>query len=157
MDEVYPMIPVASKTLWLLGGFSVLITVVLAALIVGLAMTTYAAGHTRVRVDTAGLTIEGDPVFGRSVSWSDLEHGRATVVPIAGEAPHRPRVRTFGTGMPGYGAGWFRLASGEKALVFMTGGARALHVPTRSGWSLLVTVADPDALAERVRRGQGGS
>jgi len=152
MDEVYPMIPAASKAVWFLGAIGVLLLAVAAAL----AVVAFAAGHTQVRVDPAGLHIEGDPFFGRAIPWSELETEHATVVPIHGAAPHRPTWRTWGTGMPGYGAGWFKLASGEKALVFMTRADRAVHVPTRAGWGLLVTVEEPEALAERIRLGAGG-
>lgn len=152
MDEVYPIIPAASKALWLLSGCAVLLVGVSAALLVA----AYSSGHTRLRIDEAGLTIEGDPFFGRSIAWSELDHDRASAVQITGSAAQRPQRRTLGTGMPGYGAGWFRLASGEKALVFMTGAERAVYVPTHAGWSLLATVDHPESVAERIRSGPDG-
>jgi hypothetical protein len=54
-------------------------------------------------------------------------------------------VRTLGTGLPGYKAGWFRLGNGEKALVYLTDLERAVYVPTRAGYSLLLSPADPQA------------
>lgn len=152
MTEIYPIVPAASKAVWLLAGIGLLLAVV-AGLLVAVAVSS---GKTRVRVDAAGIGIEGDPLFGRSIPWSALETDRVAVVPIRGDAPHRPRWRTWGTGLPGYAAGWFRLASGEKALVFVSQGDRAVHVPTREGFSLLLTVEDPDGLAERLRAGAAG-
>jgi len=152
MSEVYPMIPAASKAVWFLAAIGVLLLVV-AGLLVAVA---FGSGHTRVRVDMQGLRVEGDPLFARTIAWSDLESERAEVVPIRGDSPYRPKWRTWGTGLPGYAAGWFKLASGEKALVFLTSGDRAVYVPTRKGWGLLVTVEDPERLAERLRAGAGG-
>lgn len=153
MDEIYPIVPAAFKAVWLLAAIGVLLLVVA----LSLAVVAYASSHTRVRVDVAGLHVEGDPFFGRDLPWSHLESERTQVVRVDGEAPHRAVRRRFGTGMPGYAAGWFRLASGEKALVFLTGAPEAVYVPTRSGWGLLVTVDQPEALAERIRGGSAGS
>lgn len=152
MDEIYEVVPAASMAVWLLAAIGVL----LLAVTMALAVVAYSAVHTRVRVDAQGLHIEGDPFFGRNLAWSELETERAAVVRIDGDAPHRPTWRTFGTGLPGYGAGWFRLASGEKALAFTSGGQQAVHVPTRSGWGLLVTVERAEALAARIREGPAG-
>lgn len=152
MSEIYPMIPAASKAVWFLAAIGGLLLLV-AGLLVAVAV---ASGHTRVRVDAAGVSVEGDPLFARTIPWSELESERAEVVRIVRDSPHRPTRRTWGTGLPGYAAGWFRLASGEKALVFLTRGERAVHVPTRAGWSLLITVEDLDGLAARLRAGAAG-
>jgi len=152
MSEIYPIVPAASKAVWFLAGVGALLLVVVGLL----AAVAVASGHTRVRVDAVGVRIEGDPLFGRTIAWSELEADRAEVVAIGRGSPHQPTRRTWGTGLPGYAAGWFRLASGEKALVFATRGGRAVHVPTRGGWSLLVTVEDADGLAARLRAGTNG-
>jgi hypothetical protein len=151
VNEVYPMIPAASKALWWLAA----IALVLVGVIAVLGAAAWSAGHTRVRVTETGLTIEGDPFFGRHLPWAELDGEAAEVVSIAGGSPHRPAWRTMGTGLPGYGAGWFRLASGGKALAFVTRGDKALRVPTREGWSLLVTVERPEALLEQIRTRAG--
>ncbi len=149
MGEIYPIIPAASKAVWLLAVIGALLVAVAGLLVA----TAWATTHTRVRVDVAGLRIEGDPLFSRTIPWSDLASERASVVPIGGDAPHRPVARTLGTGLPGYAAGWFRLRSGEKSLVFATRADRAVYVPTRSDWGLILTVDDPEALADRLRAG----
>jgi hypothetical protein len=74
----------------------------------------------------------------------ELRVAEARVVPIDGISEYRPRSRRFGTGMPGYGAGWFRLANGEKSLVYVTRRDRAAYVPTTEGYSVLLTVREPD-------------
>ena len=42
------------------------------------------------------------------------------VATVAVTAQLRPGLRTMGTGLPGYRAGWFRLRNGEKALLYLT-------------------------------------
>jgi hypothetical protein len=57
-----------------------------------------------------------------------------------------PKRRTFGTGLPGYQAGWFRLESGEKALLYLTDRSRAVYIPTTAGYSVLLSPENPDGL-----------
>jgi hypothetical protein len=62
----------------------------------------------------------------------------------------------MGTGIPGFAAGWFRLANGDKALIYLTDRHRVAYVPTREGYAILLSVAEPErfvrALRETVRR-----
>ncbi len=62
------------------------------------------------------------------------------------------RTRTNGAGLPGYQAGWFRLQSGEKALVFVTDLERVVYVPTNEGYSLLLSVEEPDEFLDALTR-----
>ena len=57
---------------------------------------------------------------------------------------YQPRWRTFGTGLPGYRAGWFRLRNREKALLYVTDGSRVVYIPTRDNYSVLLSVAEPE-------------
>jgi hypothetical protein len=59
--------------------------------------------------------------------------------------------------MPGYRSGWFRLANGEKALVYVTDTRRVVHVPTTAGYSLLLSVAEADQFVERLHAMRGGA
>ena len=68
-----------------------------------------------------------------------------TRVNFALTPPLEPRLRTLGTGLPGYRAGWFRLRNGEKALLYLTDESRAVYVPTTAGYSVIVSPQDPDA------------
>ena len=43
-----------------------------------------------------------------------------------------PKLRTWGTGLPNYQAGWFLLQNGEKALLFVTDWSRTVAVSTNS-------------------------
>lgn len=57
----------------------------------------------------------------------------------------------MGTAVPGYRSGWFRLANGEKALLYLTASDRVVHVPTTEGFSLLLSVSEPERFVEQLR------
>ena len=151
MSEVYPMIPAASKAMWACAAIGLLMLGIAGAL----GATAWAASHTLVRVSERGLSIEGAPFFGRSLAWHELDVAAAEIVSLgrssSSSSPYRPARRTLGTGLPGYSAGWFRLASGEKALAFVTRGDTAVRIPTRHGWVLLMTVERPEELLARIQ------
>ena len=52
----------------------------------------------------------------------------------------------------GYAGGWWRLASGEKSLLYLTAPDRVAYVPTTEGFSLLLSVSDPERFVEQLRR-----
>jgi hypothetical protein len=85
-----------------------------------------------------------------------MQAARARRVDFAATPELRPGRRTMGTGLPGYQSGWFRLANGEKALLYLTDRRRAVYVPTSAGYSLLLSPDDPDAFLEALRSGSGG-
>lgn len=150
MPDVFPIVPAASRATWFLGVVGLLT----AAATVLLAYLAWSATHSRVEVDASRVRLVGD-LWGRSIPLASLDASRARVVDLEQTPELRPRVRTLGTGLPGYGAGWFRLASGEKALVYLTRGSRVVYVPTREGYSLLLSVASPESFLERI--GGGGA
>ena len=57
--------------------------------------------------------------------------------------------------MPGYRSGWFRLRDGEKALLYVTDPTRVVYVPTTEGYSVLLSVAEPDVFLSSLRRATG--
>jgi len=65
---------------------------------------------------------------------------------------YRPVLRTNGAGLPGYGSGWFRLANGDRALIFVTDKRRVVSLPTRGGYSVLLSLAEPAKFLEALRQ-----
>jgi hypothetical protein len=94
------------------------------------------------------------PLFGRRVPIDRLDLARAQVLTIDSLGPHAPVLRTNGVGLQGYEVGWFRLADGDKALLALTSRQRALYLPTRDGYVLLLSVAEPAPLLDRLRQWQ---
>jgi hypothetical protein len=144
--QVFVIAPPDSRPLWIMLPVAVL---VLAGVVV-LATSLYGARSSRFEVTPAGLQIRGD-WYGRFIPADTLVRDRAQRVTLTAAADLRPTRRTMGTGLPGYQAGWFRLANGEKALLYLTDRTKAVYVPTTSGFSLLLSPQDPDGFLSALR------
>jgi hypothetical protein len=100
-------------------------------------------------VTPEGLRIQGS-LYGRLIPASELNLDQARIVDLSATPELRPKWRTNGIGLPGYQAGWFRLNNKEKALLFLNR-SRALYIPTKSGYSLLISPEDPEGLITALR------
>jgi hypothetical protein len=147
--EVFPIVPAGAKSLWFIGAVSLVLGLVLIMLV----WIGWSARHSRVEVTDAGLRLVGD-LWGRSIPLGALDLAASEVVMLDGSSQYRPVSRTFGTGMPGYASGWLRLHNGEKALAYLTTSERVVRIPTSEGYSLLLSVADPEALLGALRARQ---
>lgn len=152
MDTVvYSLVPPqgkASTALWIPMALVVVVLVVVGFLVV---KSIAGARTSTFTLSPEALTIRGD-LWGRTVPASRLRGASARVVDLRSEPMLVPRRRTAGTGLPGYRSGWWRLANGEKSLVYLTTTDRAVHVPTTEGYSLLLSVSEPDRFVEHLRR-----
>ncbi|HEV2417085.1 MAG TPA: PH domain-containing protein [Terriglobia bacterium] len=146
MTETFPMVPAASRGLIVVIPIAVVFALVAALLF----YLIYAPGHVRFEVSQGQLRVRGD-IYRRKIPLSDLDLSQAKVVDLTMDENLRPRKRTNGTGMPGYSAGWFRLASGSKALLFVTDRKQVVVVPDRKGWLLLMSVSDPGRFLDALR------
>ncbi|HEU4763173.1 MAG TPA: PH domain-containing protein [Gemmatimonadales bacterium] len=149
LATTYSMIPAqGSRTLW------VLVPVIL--LLIGgtlflLGRTVWGAKHATFELSAEGLAFHGD-VWGKAIPLAALRGGAARIVDVNTEPGLRPVSRTMGTALPGYQSGWFRLADGEKALLYLSDRHRALYIPTTLGYSVLLSPSDPDAMLADLRR-----
>jgi hypothetical protein len=147
MSEVFPITPASASIYWVIGPVGGL----LLGLLVMFAYISYSATHVQFEVTPEGLRIRGD-LYGRFVPSSSLLPTEAKQIDLRTDTPHRPTRRTNGAGLPGYRSGWFRLADREKALLFVTDASRVVYVPTRDGYSLLLSPADPQGFLASLRR-----
>ncbi len=143
MSDVFQLVPASDKTLWVLGGIAFLLIGILCLL----GHVAYSSRHIRFEISPEGLVIS-DRLYGRTISVESLVVEEAKRVDLSGVSEYRLRIRTNGVGLPGYRAGWFRLQSGEKALVFVTDLERVVYVPTREGYSVLLSVVAPEEFLE---------
>jgi hypothetical protein len=169
MIEVFPIVPAANGPLLTFGiaalvllGFLYLsagapvivfgiITSVVVALLFFLGTLVYASRHVRFELSPEGLAIRGD-LYGRRLPAASLLTAQARVVDLTVDQDCRLVVRTNGAGFPGYGSGWFRLANGEKALIFVTDKRRMVYLPTREGYALLLSMAEPEQFLAALRQ-----
>lgn len=154
MDDVtvFPILPASARTLWIAGGIAAAVGLI--ALAIG--AIPMLARNARCEVKPEGLDIHAI-WYGRTIPYEELrlEEGRA--VDLGREPELRPRWRTNGIGLPGYQSGWFKLQDERKALLFVTDPTSVLLLPTTNDWSVLVSVAAPEALLEALRRASTAS
>ncbi len=149
MKEVFPIVGGSAGPLWLLAGMAVFS----GALLSMFAWFAWSSRHATVEVSPEGLSVRG-AMYGRSIALDRLKPDEAASIQII-SGDNRLVTRTNGAGLPGYLAGWFRSASGEKVLAFVTDKRRVAYLPTTEGYSVMVSVEEPQALIAAVRRASG--
>jgi hypothetical protein len=145
--QEFPIAPGGFKPLWLL----VPVVLVMAGVIAILTISALGARASRFTLSPEGLRLQGD-LYGRLIPASQLRPDQARRIDARTSTELRPTRRTFGTGMPGYQSGWFRLANGERALLYLTDATKAVYVPTTAGYSVLLSPADPDGFLAALQR-----
>jgi hypothetical protein len=145
--ESFTIVAGTSRGLWIFVG-AVMVVLLLAATI--LIATARGSRTSRFEVSDAGLRLRGD-LYGRMIPAAELRGGAARIIDLSGTPDLQLRRRTTGTAFPGYHAGWFRLRNGEKALVYLTDMHRVVYLPTRKGYSLLLSPQQPERFVERLR------
>ena len=144
--QTFQIAPATMRALWLILPVAAIPIVVVTLVVFGVVTGMKA----QFEVSTTGLRLSGD-FYGRTIPLSDLRGGSARRVDIGTESDLQPTRRRMGTGLPGYRAGWFRLRNGEKALLYVTDPAKAVYVPTRLDYSVIVTPQDPEGFLSAIR------
>lgn len=176
MSEVFQIVPARSRGLFIIGGVVicipsiVLLTLVViegtkvikpipVAIMVGsllfLTVVLYvvflSARSAQFEVSSEGLRLRGD-FYGRLIPLSALELNQGRLLDLTMEKAYRPSWKTFGSSFPGYEAGWFRLKNKEKALLYLTDRRKAVYIPTKNGYSLLLSPNNPERFLEVLKR-----
>lgn len=146
MRETFSIVPASAAAAWSIGAIGLLLLGLLALF----GYIAYSSRHVSFEVSGEGLRIRGD-VYGRLVPLSSLDLPSARPIDLTREPGYRLKWRTNGTGLPGYAAGWFRLVNGEKCLAFLTDPHRAVYLPTREGYSVLLSCADTEGLLRALK------
>ncbi|MEO6181844.1 MAG: PH domain-containing protein, partial [Verrucomicrobiota bacterium] len=77
---------------------------------------------------------------------------KARIVSFEAEPGLKPKWKTCGTALPGYGAGWFRLYNKSKALIFLSDKKEAVYIPTRKDFSVLLSAENNPVLLEALQQ-----
>src|SRR5579871_6195028 len=115
MSQEFPIAPPTGTAWWLILIVAVPLVLILAVFL--------SRGHEKFVISSDGLKISA-LFYGRSIPAADLDVSNARTIDLNIDQEHRLTLRTNGTGMPGYAAGWFKMADGGKALVFVTDKSR---------------------------------
>jgi hypothetical protein len=145
--QVFTIAPVGMRPLWVLLPAALVVLVVLAVL----AISVLGSRSARFEVSAGALRLRGD-LYGRAIPVQSLRLADARRVDLGAEVGLVPRRRTMGTGLPGYQAGWFQLANGERALLYLTDRSKAVYLPTMLGYSVLLSPDEPEAFLSALRR-----
>ncbi len=147
MVETFRMLPPNGGPWWFIGIFGIIVL----GLLVLFICIGFSAWNTKFIVTPQGLRIAGT-LYGRFIPKDQILTGLARSVNLSVETDYRPSWRTNGIGMPGYGAGWFKLKNGEKALMFLTDKSNVVCIPTTRGYSLVVSVSDPRKFVDSLKK-----
>jgi hypothetical protein len=139
-------LPAGSAFVIVFGGTIVFVAMLPASF----AYIFYSSHHATVEVDARALAIRS-PFYGRRIPIRELVTDQASVVDLDSVGRNWPAWRTNGIGLPGYAAGWFKTADGEKAPAFITERHRVVRIPTRRNYALLVSVSEPDAFVRTLK------
>lgn len=90
------------------------------------------------------------PLYGRRIPLASINSSQARPVNNLASSPYQLKWRRNGLGVPGYSLGWFSSQGKGRILASVTT-SRALAIPTRDDYTLLVSAKDPDALTRRLR------
>lgn len=152
-EKVFSMVPGSTAptvVLWCI----VLLLGALAALFAYLACSL---NSVRFVISPQGFRIRA-PLYGRTIPMAALETQKARVLDLSKDQVYRPAWRNNGLGLPGCGMGWFTLKNNEKALVFLTSPSQVVYLPTKEGFSLLLSIEKAgDFVRELQEREPGGT
>lgn len=85
------------------------------------------------------------------VSIADLDLVGARIVDLTADKTLRPGMKSFGTSMPGFHAGHFRLRNRSRAFILITDKSKVLALPQRGGRMLLLSLERPQSLLDALR------
>ena len=143
---MFSIFPASSGPLW----FAIILGIVLLGLWVLGGYIAYSSRHVTFEIADQHLRIRGD-LYGRRVPLSSLMLDQAEVVDLTANRELQFRWRTNGVSVPGYNSGWFRLRNRTKSLAFVTDRRQVVVIPTREGYTLLMSVAQPQEFLVKLR------
>ena len=120
---------------------SALVTVIVVSIVVALilAILVLPIYLLRIRVSSEEVAVSAPPMYSFSAKRGEVEE--VFVADLSSRSDLRPSVRTWGTGLPGYSLGWFKLSNGAKAFCAISSD-RAVVFKLRNGAYLIVTPSD---------------
>ena len=146
MNTEFAIVPAGNST-----ALSVVVIAMLLLAAAGLALSpAYGSRNVHFQISSAGLRVTGD-LYGRLVPAAGIQAAAIRPLDFALEPQLQPRWRINGIAVPGYRSGWFKLNNGEWGLLFVTDPQSVVLVPTSAGYSVLLSVADPQQFVAALR------
>ncbi|MBN1161727.1 MAG: hypothetical protein JXA17_07270 [Dehalococcoidales bacterium] len=171
-EKKYAIIPASASTFIFLCFLGILLMAILVTVFVisdhqpaGIAITLvvtlgllilfvfigYQATHAVFTLNDRGLKL-GPGLYGRFIPREKITTAGVKVLDLKLEKGYQPLWRMNGAGLPGYGAGWFKLRNKKKALLFLTNYSSVVYIPTTDKYSVMLSVREADEMADLIRR-----
>ena len=125
-------------------------------MLLGVLLMSLMVRRRRVTLEDDRLRIAGG-MNGRTVRVAEFDLAAARIVYHAEATTLRPMLKTFGTLMPGFHAGHFRLRDRSRAFLLITDRSKVLMLPERGGRRLLLSLEKPQALLDALKAVAGES
>lgn len=151
MNQTFSIAPLSQKAVlanWIIVSPVILLTFGLAGILIWFIQ---ASQQLRFEVSDGHLQIYF-PFYGRKMAKEELHRDQARIVDLQAEPALKPVFRTNGIGLIGLGAGWFRLKNKEKALAVYVSQQRAVYIPTRHDFVLLLCPQDPEKFLAELQK-----
>jgi hypothetical protein len=137
------------------GGRSLILSFILIGLLTIIPMLllcwlAYSVTHSSVKLLESGIAVKAI-FYGRQVPYASIVIDETKMVDLRERPEYTPAIRINGVGLWRVQLGWFRLKSGEKALVILTDISRAVYIKTREGYAVLVSLSDPETFINELR------
>ncbi len=126
-------------------------TVVLVILAAMFGYFLYGAYNSTVTIDGDKLRVNV-PIYSRTIPLAAVDAGQAVVVDMNQSSEYKLSLRTNGLGVPGYLLGWFRRSGGGRIYAVLTDKSSVVYLPTTENYAMLLSIKEPDALLEALRR-----
>ena len=170
MKREFAIVPPDGRLLWLLPGVSAaaalagmayvatarqepMLWLVLPVILGAFALLAFVLRRRRVTLDAGSLTIAAGVLTRRvAVANLDADADAARIVDLRERSEWLPLIKLFGTRLPGFSSGHFRLRDHSKAFVLLTTRNRVLMLPETSGTKLLLSLQQPQALLDALRK-----
>jgi hypothetical protein len=106
-----------------------------------------------VSIDQGELVVNIGLGRAKRVRLSSLRARGLQTVDLDKRKELKPMIRTWGTSLPGFSAGWFRLRNGEKAVCVLLDRHRVSYLRSdEENLSLLLSLAEPEKLRALLER-----
>ena len=129
MYQINFTVPIPPSALITVIVFSIVIIAVLAILVLPIYLL-------RITVSSDEIVVKAPPIYRFSAKRKEVEE--IFVADLNSRDDLKPRLRTWGTGLPGYALGWFKLGNDAKAFCAISSNT-AVVFKLRNDTYLIVT------------------
>ena len=113
-------------------------------------LTLYQTHQAALSVNKAHDVVVDIPLYSQTFEFNEIQWQQAKLINLSEAPQFAPSRRTNGLGLTGYSLGWFTLKNGDKALVSVTTNDDVLLLPTQKGYSLLLSLENPQAAMAKI-------